>query len=119
MKRKDWYSRRGNEKNINFNQKTKTILYSFWTLKKAGLAGDKVYVNGRSIFTRKTKLGKNVRFNGMEISGNGNVIIGDNFHSGSECMIISSIHNYDTGKMIPYDNTSIDKDVVIKEDAYY
>ena len=51
----------------------------------------------------------------MKIQGNGNVIIGDNFHPYIECMIITSINNYDKGNAIPYDNTAISKDVTIEE----
>ncbi len=94
-------------------KKTKTLILTSIALKKARIKGYKVYVNGYSTFTRKTTLGQNVHFNGMEISGKANVYIGDNFHSGSECMIISSIHNYDNGNKIPYDETTIDKDVTI------
>lgn len=72
-------------------------------------------VNGKSIVTQNTSIGNNVNFNGIEIQGNGNVIINDNFHSGKECMIITHIHNYDYGKCIPYDNTYIHKDVTIED----
>jgi chloramphenicol O-acetyltransferase type B len=75
-------------------------------------------INGFSVVTSKTFLGKNVNFNGMRISGGGNVTIGDNFHSGRDCLIISQIHNYNSGKAIPYDNTYILKDVVIKDNVW-
>lgn len=74
-------------------------------------------VNGYSTCTDKTILGKNVNFNGMKIGGCGNVVIGDNFHSGSECLIITSNHNYE-GKAIPYDNTNICKDVCIEDNVW-
>ena len=54
----------------------------------------------------------------MKIQGSGNVIIGDNFHSGIECMIITSIHNYDKGNAIPYDDTIISKDVIIEDNVW-
>ena len=62
--------------------------------------------------------GNNVNFNGMRISGLGKVLIGDNFHSGTECMIITSYHNYDQGAKIPYDDTYISKDVVIEDNVW-
>ena len=34
----------------------------------------------------------------MKIRGGGKVVIGNNFHSGEECMMISQNHNYDHGK---------------------
>lgn len=51
-------------------------------------------------------------FNGMTIIGPGNVHIGNYFHSGDECLILTENHNYE-GNMIPYDNSSIIKDVEI------
>jgi acetyltransferase-like isoleucine patch superfamily enzyme len=71
-----------------------------------------------SKITKNTTLGNNVNFNGMRISGLGKVLIGDNFHSGTECMIITSYHNYDQGAKIPYDDTYISKDVVIEDNVW-
>lgn len=75
--------------------------------------GENLKVNHRSKVSDKTILGKCVNFNGMNITGNGEVRIGDYFHSGSECMIITSNHNYDHGDAIPYDHTYIHKNVSI------
>lgn len=52
--------------------------------------------------TNKTHLGNKVCFNGMSISGEGTITIGDNFHSGTGCQILTSFHNYE-GEEIPYD----------------
>lgn len=60
----------------------------------------------------------NVNFNGAEILGDGKVFIGDNFHSGKDCIIITDIHNYDKGKAIPYDDTYIYKYVIIEENVW-
>ena len=80
--------------------------------------GSNLKVNGKSNVTPNTILGNNVNFNGMHIQGSGQVTIGDNFHSGIECMIITSNHNYDTGKSIPYDDTVISKDVIIEDNVW-
>ena len=80
--------------------------------------GNNFKVNGESYVTPNTLLGENVNFNGMKIQGNGKVIIGNNFHSGIECMIITSIHNYDKGKAIPYDETIISKNVIIEDNVW-
>ena len=80
--------------------------------------GNNFKVNGKSYVTPNTTLGNNVNFNGMKIQGKGNVTIGDNFHSGIECMIITSIHNYDKGNAIPYDDTIISKDVIIEDNVW-
>lgn len=47
------------------------------------------------------------------------MIIGNNFHSGTECMIITSNHNYANGEAIPYDNTYIHKKVVIEDNVWF
>lgn len=76
-----------------------------------------VRANENSSVTKKTMLGNNVNFNGIKISGGGRVSIGDNFHSGSECMIITQNHNYESTK-IPYDSSVICKDVVIEDNVW-
>lgn len=80
--------------------------------------GEKLYVGGKSYVTANTVLGNNVNFNGMAISGEGRVTIGDNFHSGVGCQIITSFHNYDHGTAIPYDETCIHKDVIIEDNVW-
>ena len=75
-------------------------------------------VNGRTQVTSKTVLGANCNFNGMKIMGQGRVVFGDNFHSGTECMMIANIHNYDHGQRIPYDEVKIPKDISIGENVW-
>jgi acetyltransferase-like isoleucine patch superfamily enzyme len=66
-----------------------------------------------------TILGKNCNFNGMKIKGNGKVVIGNNFHSGQECLMITSYHKYDEGDAIPYDSKeNIDKDIIIEDNVW-
>lgn len=79
---------------------------------KAAQCGKNIYVGEKSYVTKKIYLGHNVSFNGMSMSGNGKIIIGNYFHSGPGCQIITSFHNYE-GEMIPYDTTFFDKNVVI------
>lgn len=80
--------------------------------------GKEIRVNFYSKFTRKTEIKDNCHFNGMHISGNGNVVIGNNFHSGGNCIMITSYHNYDYGIAIPYDNTFIDKNICIEDNVW-
>lgn len=75
-------------------------------------------VNAKSNVTSKTFLGKNVNFNGMSIVGGGRVSIGNNFHSGPECLMITQIHNYE-GTKIPYDSTYIYKDINIEDNVWF
>jgi len=102
-------------------QSAKTVLRLFWTWnvrRSCGSLGGKIVVNHRSSLGKNCHLGKNVNFNGMQVSGGGDVRIGDNFHSGAECLIITSMHNFDHGKAIPYDGTYIHKDVLIKDNVW-
>jgi chloramphenicol O-acetyltransferase type B len=79
--------------------------YYGWSVRRRALrCGDGLRLNWRSYVTGTTELGRNVNFNGMRITGHGCVTIGDNFHSGEECPIISEVHNYE-GEAIPYDGT--------------
>jgi chloramphenicol O-acetyltransferase type B len=80
--------------------------------------GKHIHVNGFSKVNVKTVLGNNIHFNGLEILGNGKVLISDNFHSGKNLKIIAGNHNYDKGNELPYDNTWIDKTIVIHENVW-
>ena len=75
-------------------------------------------VNGFSMVSKNTILGKNINFNGIRISGCGFVKIGDNFHSGRNCLMISQNHNFNQGNKIPYDNTYICKDIEIEDNVW-
>ena len=77
-----------------------------------------VFVNGPSYVNTNTYLGSNVSFNGMKISGKGRVQIGNNFHSGRNCNMLTSYHNYDGGTTIPYDKSYIHKDIVIEDNVW-
>lgn len=80
--------------------------------KRAASCGEGLYCGGKSFVTSRTYLGDHVNFNGMSIFGNGKITIGNYFHSGINCQILTSFHNYE-GEAIPYDNTFFDKDVTI------
>lgn len=74
-------------------------------------------VFGYSKLTNNTFLGKNVNFNGFKVLGKGKVVINDNFHSGSNCSIITQVHNY-KGNSLPYDDTYIIKETHIEENVW-
>tara|TARA_R110002050_G_scaffold200591_1_gene335574 strand:+ start:127448 stop:127813 length:366 start_codon:yes stop_codon:yes gene_type:complete len=60
-----------------------------------------------------------VNFNGMTIRGNGQVTIGDNFHSGKEILFVNSYHKYDDGNAIPYDTKiTISKNITIENNVW-
>lgn len=98
--------------------KIKSFIFTFLVKKEADKHGSNLKVNGYSRVNKNTILGSNVNFNGMHIMGGGTVSIGDNFHSGEDCMMITSIHNYDYGNAIPYDNTYIQKEIIIEDNVW-
>ena len=75
-------------------------------------------VNGKCIWGSNVRVGKYCNFNGMMVLGGGEVSFGNYFHSGIECMIITHNHNYE-GKKIPYDNTIINKKVIIGDCVWF
>ena len=93
----------------------------FFTMLCKGSAkkiGNGVHINKMCKFSRNTVIGDNCHFNGMRISGYGNVTISSNFHSGENIRILTTYHNFDHGEAIPYDNTSYSKDVVIEDNVW-
>lgn len=93
--------------------------YSYIVHKCCKQCGDNLSVNGKTTVNENTILGNNVNFNGMTIIGNGDVTIGDNFHSGQQCFIISDYHDYDEGDCIPYSsNHSIAKKITIADNVW-
>lgn len=80
---------------------------------------NEIFVGGYTRLTSQTTLGKNPNFNGMVVNGYGEVYFGDNFHSGVDCLIINSNHNYDYGNKIPYDDSHILKKVIINDNVWF
>jgi chloramphenicol O-acetyltransferase type B len=91
----------------------------FIVLSQVGEHRNEIFIGGRTRLSKNTILGSNPSFNGMTINGVGKVVFGDNFHSGTECLIITSIHNYDFGTKIPYDETHIEKPVIIHDCVWF
>ena len=103
-----------NKCTIRFRKK----YFKYIVTQSAQSIGVGLKVNGLSHVTGNTILGNNVNFNGMSISGRGKVSIGNNFHSGPRCIIMTHYHNYDKGNAIPYDSTYYYKDVVIEDNVW-
>lgn len=81
--------------------------------RKAKQCGKGLYIGGPLEINNNTHIGDYCHFNGLSIHGEGKVTIGNYFHSGVECLIITQNHNYDNGTQIPYDDTNIHKAVEI------
>ena len=71
------------------------------------------YIGGPVSFNSRTSIGKYSSFNGLTVKGFGEVDIGDYCHFGADVLIITSNHNYDFGKKLPYDESEINKNVII------
>ena len=70
------------------------------------------FVRGRELY-----IGEDCHFNGMRVFGRGIVRIGDNFHSGVGLKILTEVHNYE-GSRLPYDDTTIVKNVKISDNVW-
>lgn len=75
-------------------------------------------VNHRSVFSNKVTIGNYCNFNGFNVTGGGEVVIGDYFHSGIECMLITQNHNYE-GSQIPYDDKYVYKRINIGDCVWF
>lgn len=102
---------------INKLKQFRKSYYKKQVLKTAEFVKGQVFVNGLTYINRRTRLGNNVNFNGLRILGNGKVEIGDNFHSGMDCVFLTEIHNYE-GEKIPYDDSIILKEIIIEDNVW-
>lgn len=109
MAREDWEIRKVG----------RTQYYSSIARKNAASCGKDLRVNYPSTFGGEIHFGNNCNFNGISVIGGGKVTFGDNFHSGTECMIITQNHNFDKGGAVPYDDTYILKEVVIEDNVWF
>lgn len=103
---------------LNLIRKFRMKFFTYICKMSAKKVGGNLHINHWCKFSKKTVIGNNCNFNGIKIAGKGNVIIGDNFHSGGGILIITSNHNYDQGEAIPYDDTTIDGDVIIGDNVW-
>lgn len=105
-----------------FKKITSSFTRWYWTNRTKLIVssyGKNLKVNNPSYFIKNTYLGNNCNFNGIQIDGGGEVYFGNNFHSGTECRIITQSHNYDTGDAIPYDETYIKKKIIIEDNVWF
>ena len=102
---------------LGIRTKIRTFFWTSLSKRKVFCYGNGFSVYHKSIFTKQTRIGNDCHFNGMEITGFGNVVFGDHFHSGKNCSIITHIHNYE-GSELPYDKKLIHKDVIIGRNVW-
>lgn len=101
----------------NFKRRLFRYYFTACVKWRCGSFSDPIYINKKSTVTQATKIGSNVHMNGLHITGDGNVVIGNNFHCGDSCLMITSDHNYE-GDALPYDKTYIHKDITIEENVW-
>jgi len=99
-----------------YNQ-LKTLIFTMFVKKRVGSFIGPIKVNGYSKLNKNCHLGRNLHFNGLQVLGGGKVTIGDNFHSGPECLFITQNHNIN-GTKLPYDNTYIYKKINIGDNVW-
>jgi len=99
-------------------KKVRQLYYTPGVRLRARGCGEGLKVNGPTKINNNTYLGRNVNLNGLRIDGRGKVVIGDNFHSGTECLFITQTHDYDGGDAIPYGSGYILKDIVIEDNVW-
>ena len=103
-----------------FRNLRRQLRRTFWLPRariKGATIGARPSINFRTILTGNTSVGDNFNSNGLEIQGPGSVTIGNNFHCGSNCKIMTANHNY-KGERIPYDETYIIKDTIIGDNVW-
>lgn len=95
----------------------------YWTALVRGQVaecGEGLRVNGPSVMHggRNVRLGANVNLNGMVVYGAGGLVIGDNFHSGRDCKIITENHRYEDADEVPYDSRKVYRPVTIGDNVW-
>jgi len=105
---------------LRVEKKFQSFFLTFWAKLQMSSYGKGLKVNYYSRFMGKVIVGNNCNFNGMRVDGNGSVIWGNNFHSGKECLIITSSHNYDKGDSLPYDSSRfVNYNVQIEDNVWF
>lgn len=85
-----------------------------YVIRSAGQVGKGLKVNGKVRGVHKgVRIGDYCNFNGLEIIGRGEIVIGRYFHSGKGVVMICEDHNYDSNEAIPYDKVRIMKPIKI------
>lgn len=94
------------------------IIFTYFIQKQVASYGKNLTVNGPSNLNKDTILGNNVNLNGFKVSGRGKLVVGHNFHSGKECLVITQNHNYE-GSKIPYDENYDISPVTIEDNVWF
>ena len=102
---------------------TRPVVRGYWTTIVRGqvsACGPDLRVNHPSSVSGGgvVRLGGNVNFNGMVIVGGGGLVIGDNFHSGVGCRILTLGHRWRDATAVPYDTEVVREPVAIGDNVW-
>jgi acetyltransferase-like isoleucine patch superfamily enzyme len=102
-----------------FRRRVRRKYYTFKLTQQAQSVGEDFIVNSPSRLSPNSRIGDNVKLNGMEVRGDGYLEIGDNFRSAPRCVIVTRNHDYDNGDAVPYDDGYVREDVVIGDNVWF
>lgn len=103
-----------NKRIRRYLKRIRTAYFTLLGKKQLKRYGIGLKVNHKCLFGPNMYVGNHCNFNGLYVNGGGKITIGNYFHSGIECMMITANHNYE-GESIPYDCTYIKKDICIDD----
>ena len=86
--------------------------------KQVATFGSDLKVNEMCRLNKHVSLMNNVNLNGIEVQGNGKVVIGNNFHSGKEILLITQNHNWKNANSIPYDEEYVLTNITIEDNVW-
>jgi Acetyltransferase (isoleucine patch superfamily) len=93
--------------------------FTFLAKLQIAKSGSGLKVNHSCIFSANVITGNNCNFNGIKVVGGGQVTFGNNFHSGTECLILCGNHDYDNDDTIPYGSRYDYKKIVIEDNVWF
>lgn len=93
-------------------------MWWLWRARSVGASiGTDPKLNRRTRLTSRTRVGANFNSNGLAVHGRGKLTVGDNFHCGTGCVVLTDTHNYQ-GESIPYDQTFVVADTIIGDNVW-
>jgi len=104
---------------LTYFRKISQIYFTFFAKLQISKTGNGLKVNHKSRFSANVVTGNNCNFNGITVAGGGRVTFGNNFHSGTECLILCGNHDYDNDDTIPYGSKYVYKNIVIEDNVWF
>ena len=103
-------------KKRKIRNKIKTFFFGYKVITKAISIGENFVCRDWSYVTKDSvTIGNNVRIGNIYHNGFGKLTIGNYCEIGHDVRIITQNHNYDKGTQIPFDRSTILKEVIIED----